>query len=51
MNIGGTVLIDWALRKQYSGVKLLADDAAMSGLAVDIGEATRAKRIILRALL
>lgn len=51
MSIAGVVLIVWAFKHKYPGVKPLTRYDIVDGLNMDIRRATRFKRIVLRALL
>jgi hypothetical protein len=51
MSIAGVILIIWAVKRDYAGVKPLAMSALANGLNMDVRKATRIRRLILRVLL
>ena len=51
MSIIGVILIVWAIRKGYAGAQPLTKSAISNGLNMDVREATRVRRLILRMLL
>ncbi len=51
MSVAGVALILWSIKRRYPGVKPVTKSAVLGGLNMDVRRATRARRIILRALL
>lgn len=51
MSIVGIILIVWAFKRRYAGVKPLTRSAFADGLNMDVRAATRVRRLVLRVLL
>ena len=51
MSIIGVILVIWAVKTRFAGVKPLTRSAIVNGLNMDVRRATRIRRLILRSLL